>query len=626
MVELETSNEHGPEGHRIDAHEAARNVDSTPEYASQGDTARNLNTSATVEASGDGESTPGFAINEQRDAIIREMQLLMQNERMERERVRDMLAKQQKLRIGNPVSPGKEVTTMKLLTIAKEISGRSPAHGKPQLDERRDKRERAYYRNLHRTRAAAPPEDKGYYKQSCADGRDLIRVLDVDQLPLPMLHHMLCYSLVKHMPAEAVLQVISRIAMLRDNNSHVAYQNFLRDIGKIASPICRAEVVALLSRGYQSVSVPFMVDYVRRFGTFSRRFLAKLIQRHAQPQALDFLRYRAGQRQINQILTRPWALFGYVKMLKKSSAKTYMYHNLLARGYVPNETVFDRFHAFGTLDPGMASTILNSEKLLNDTVAFSDHTPKQDASRPSMYDTVLEAQALGLPLEDLVEESAPCKMDGKDDDVALPSRMSTQLVKIQTQLPRHQPPTATTGFHDVDRDLPANRSNITWSTPWGRRRDVFHFRGRRRTQRFITSRQNVHPGPRCWLENVPQRGQATLPQEHTDEQAQGTQKSTQTLGRKASARNARGSYDIVYNIEKVSYVLRLKRGVPFRRAAEVVTVEPEVAGDVQHEHAGSQKNCRPRTIRFLEHISHPLQGRRQRRSSYGHRYMGRFIL
>ncbi|GBE63062.1 hypothetical protein, conserved [Babesia ovata] len=479
MVEPETSNANGPEGRRNDARNTAEDVNETPYFTSEDDVSCNLGGSDSVKSDRENdEATAGFAMNEQKDAIIREMQLLMQNERKERERVREMLSKQQKLRIGNAMSPGRDVSTMKLLTIAKEISGRNPAHGKPQLDEKRDRRERAYYRNLQRSKAAAQPEDKGYYKQSWTDGRDLVRVLDVDQLPLPLLHHMLCYSLVKHMPAEAVLQVISRIAMLRDNNSHVAYQNFLRDIGKIASPICRAEVVALLSRGYQSVSVPFMVDYVRRFGTFSRRFMAKLIQRHAQPQALDFLRYRAGQRQINQILTRPWALFGYVKMLKKSSAKTYMYHNLLARGYVPNETVFDRFHAFGTLDPGMANTILNSQKLLNDTVSFSEHTPKPDANRPSMYDTVLEAQALGLPLEDLVEESAPIKSDDKADDVALPSRMSTQLVKIQTQLPHQQPPTTTTGFRDVDDDLPANRSNITWTTPWGRRRDVFHFRGK----------------------------------------------------------------------------------------------------------------------------------------------------
>ncbi|GIX62072.1 uncharacterized protein BcabD6B2_15070 [Babesia caballi] len=418
-------------------------------------------------------------IRNERDALLQEMQLLMENERHERERIRKVLAKEHKLSIGPPTKPGGDVSTMKLLSIAKEISGRQPAHRKPQLDERRARREHAYFKNLNRRGPAlTPPDDSSYYSQKRSSGTQLVRVLDVDKLPLPLLHHMVCYSLVKHMPAETVLQVISRIAMLRDSESHTAYQNFLRDLGRLASPLCRAEVVALLSRGYQSVSVPFMVDYVRRFGTFSRRFMAKLIQRHAQPQALDFLRYRAGQRNTNQILTRPWALFGYVKMLKKSSAKTYMYHNLLVRGYVPSETAFDRFHSFGTLDADMANTILNSERLLNDTLSFADNAPKEDPLRPTMYDRVLEAQLLGLPLEDIQAES-PSISDTKEDESAFqPSRMSTQLVKVQSPIPKRpsEPPVA--AFRDVDHNLPNDRSNISWSTPWGRRRDLFHFRGK----------------------------------------------------------------------------------------------------------------------------------------------------
>lgn len=418
--------------------------------------------------------------NTERDVMLEQMKLLMDNERKEKERIRSMLAKQQKLSIGKTskhVTVNRDVSTMKLLKIASGISGRQPAHAKPQLDERKARREHGYYKNLSKHNAPVLPDACRFYQNKRTSATELIRVLDVDELPLTLIHHMLCYAMVKHMPAETVIQVISRIASLRDNNSHVGYQNLLRDLGRIASPLCRAEVVALLSRCYQSISVPFMVDYVRRFGTFSRRFMAKLIQTHSRPLPLDFLRYRAGQRSMNQILTRPWALFGYVKLLKKSSSKTYMYHNLLVRGYVPNETEFDRFHTFGTLDAKMATTILNSEKLLNSTVQFNAESTRSDPARPKMYDEVLEAHALGIPLEDVHAEAQDLSVDTQDDVATAPSAMGTQLVKIQTAVQQPKSAPTASGFRDVEDDLPANRSHISWKTPWGRRRDVFHFKG-----------------------------------------------------------------------------------------------------------------------------------------------------
>ncbi|GFE52764.1 hypothetical protein BaOVIS_001680 [Babesia ovis] len=409
--------------------------------------------------------------NEVRDELLKEMQQLMQNDRLQRERIRQMLAKEHKLKIDANVHHNKKVSTMTLLGIASDISSRKPAHEKPQQDTRRN-REHGYYRNLQRLEKGGPrPDAESFYKHKPTEGNELVRVLDVDQLPLPLLHHMVCYTLVKHTPAEVVLNVISRIAALRDNVNHVAYQNFLRDVGAVISPICRAEVVALLSRSYESISVPFMVDYVRRFGTFSRRFMAKLIQRQANPQALDFLRYRAHQRGPNQLITRPWALFGYVKMLKKSSAKSYMYHNLVARGYVPDEYAFDRFHAFGTLDANMANTILNSERLLNDTVVFDNEQTKIDELRPKIYSQVLEAQALGIPLEDVQEEIV-------HSDSNAPSKTSTQLVKVQRQIEQNHKSANTTGFHDLDERLPQDRSYISWSTPWGSRRNAFYFKGK----------------------------------------------------------------------------------------------------------------------------------------------------
>ncbi|KAK1444238.1 hypothetical protein BgAZ_101440 [Babesia gibsoni] len=431
----------------------------------------------TDEGSGDAEFTASPTPTKEGDDMLEHIKLLMENERKEKDRIRQLLEKERKLSIDKKskhVEVNRNVSTMKLLEIATAISGRQPAQAKPQQDEQRMRRENAYYRNINRNRLNVPLEVNGYYRNKRSSTTELVRVLDVDALPLPMIHHMVCYAMVKHMPAETVIKVISRVAMLRDKDNHVAYQNFLRDVGKVASPMCRAEIVALLSRCYQSISVPFMVDYVRRYGTFSRRFMAKLIQTHSQPLPLDFMRYKAGQRTINQLLTRPWALFGYVKMLKKSSSKTYMYHNLLARGYVPDENEFDRFHSFGTLDSNMATTILNSEKLLNSTLEVDRQDSRVDPNRPEMYEEVLEAQTLGIPLEDIHDESVCVE----ESISAAPSSVGAQMVKIQTDLPQPRTRETTCGIKDVEENLPVDKSNITWDTPWGRKRDEFHFRGK----------------------------------------------------------------------------------------------------------------------------------------------------
>eukprot|EP00371_Babesia_bovis_P002589 XP_001611236.1 hypothetical protein [Babesia bovis T2Bo] len=414
--------------------------------------------------------SPYSGFQQTKEELLKEMQLLMKNDREQQNKLRLMLAKQHKLQIDHEHHM-KKVNTMTLLKIAKQISTRKPAeYGLPTVAKRRQ-RERQYYRNLQRVDNTKPPEDESFYRKVHTDSNELVKVLDVDRIPVTLLHHMLCYTLVKHTPAEAVLSIVSRIAVLRDNNKHTAYQSILRDVARLVGPVSRAEVVALLSRCYQSISIPFMVDYVRRFGTFSRKFMAKLIQQQANPLPLDFLRYKAHQKAPNQLVTRPWALFGYVKKLKKSSAKMYMYHNLLARGYVPDEKKFDAYHAFGTLDTQMANTILNAERMLNDTVEFNKQ--KEDPLRPKIIDDVIEAQMLGIPLQEVQEETK----------YETPTKTSTQLVKIQTHIAQEHSK-HTTGYLNIDDTIKPDRSHISWTVPWGRKRDTFHFKGN--TQQFNT--------------------------------------------------------------------------------------------------------------------------------------------
>ncbi|UKJ88643.2 hypothetical protein MACJ_001887 [Theileria orientalis] len=407
--------------------------------------------------------------------MIQEMEHLLSLERKEKDRVRLILEKNKPLKIDEHIKDkqlASRVSTLKLLSISSKLAKRNPSCAKPQLDIAKYLKEKNYQKLLlkdthfHKDYRTKSETNR---KQSVVE---TVRILDVDRLPLPILHHMLCYTLVKNVPAERVLKIISNIASLRDKNKHVCYHNLFKLVTFKSSPICAPEIVATLTRCYQSISIPFMVDYVRKYGTFSRKFLANLINRHSQPSPLDIFRYQSHSRNLPLILTRPRSLLSFVNLLKSSSAKRYMYLNLLNYGYVPNLQKFDKIHAYGTMDYELSGQILSFEKILDDSALISD--TKEHPNRPKLYDKILELQYSGDPnLEDMELKT--------DTDSHEPTSTSLQFVKVLNQQADYSGPETSDkgyGYKDMDDSIPMDGSHISWSLPWGLKRDVFHYRGK----------------------------------------------------------------------------------------------------------------------------------------------------
>eukprot|EP00375_Theileria_parva_P000196 XP_762865.1 hypothetical protein [Theileria parva strain Muguga] len=380
-----------------------------------------------------------------------EMDHLLSVERKEKDRVRLLLERNKPLKIDQQIKDkqlASKVSTLKLLSISSKIASRRPSSAKPQLDVSNYLKEKRYQKLLLKdtNNSYKGKEHKNNHRKETSI--ETIRVLDVDRLPLPILHHMLCYTLVKNIPAENVLKIISNIASLRDKNKHICYRNLFRLAIFHSSPVCAPEIIAALTRSYQSISIPFMVDYVRKYGTFSRKFLANLINRYSDPFPLDFLRYESHSRNLPMILTRPSSLISYVNLLKNCSAKRFMYLSLLNYGHVPNTQKFDKIHAYGTMDYKLSDEILSFEKLLDENILISDN--KEDPNRPKIYDKILELQHSGESnLEDLELEPQTHE----------PSSTNLQFIKVLGQQEdifkdTHKTHNFNQGYRDIDDTIP----------------------------------------------------------------------------------------------------------------------------------------------------------------------------
>ncbi|KAF8821405.1 hypothetical protein IE077_002078 [Cardiosporidium cionae] len=165
-----------------------------------------------------------------------------------------------------------------------------------------------------------------------------LRILDIDRLPLKDLHQYLLYSLVFHLPAEVVLKVVSRIGIFRDKSSHINYVNILNLTTPLFGPQIGPLAVALLCRAYQTISIPYALDYVRKFGQFSKDFVAKQVDKCESPRLFDFVRYQryGGLRPLPGIITRPWSLASYTALMSNCSAKDFIYQQLKLHKQVPS--------------------------------------------------------------------------------------------------------------------------------------------------------------------------------------------------------------------------------------------------------------------------------------------------
>eukprot|EP00397_Hematodinium_sp_SG-2012_P049246 GEMP01056728.1.p1 GENE.GEMP01056728.1~~GEMP01056728.1.p1 ORF type:complete len:345 (+),score=57.98 GEMP01056728.1:21-1055(+) len=213
-----------------------------------------------------------------------------------------------------------------------------------------------------------------------------IRVLDVDRLSLEDVHRHFMHTMVRRLPAEYCLKVASRVGLFRDKHSHQSYENLLRDCGRLFGTTHGPELVALFSRCYATISIPYMVDYTRRFGQFSKYYMAKLIEKSEQPRFFDFMRYEhhGGVRPLPGIIKEPYALASYTRLLAKCSAKRYMFEELQKHGHL--------------LLSAQAAELSFDELSLNDRIKERIASP--DVNRPALMDKIIareHAKATGAP-------------------------------------------------------------------------------------------------------------------------------------------------------------------------------------------------------------------------------------
>ncbi|KAF4659946.1 hypothetical protein FOL46_006367 [Perkinsus olseni] len=163
-----------------------------------------------------------------------------------------------------------------------------------------------------------------------------VRVLDVDRLPMEEMHEFFMFALVRRFPAEKCLKVASRLATFRDKASAASYNKLMIDMSELFGSIYGPELCALFDRCYNTISVPYMLDYIRKYGQFSKEYIAKEVSESMNPPVFDFVRYqhRGGLRPLPPVVSKPYELNTYARLLPPSSVKRWIYQHLLHHGRI----------------------------------------------------------------------------------------------------------------------------------------------------------------------------------------------------------------------------------------------------------------------------------------------------
>ena len=185
-------------------------------------------------------------------------------------------------------------------------------------------------------------EEKFKLSHMIFDGDIRVRIMDVDRFRLDELHQYFMYTLVRRFPAEQCVRVASRVALFRDKYSQHSFESMSKDVAAIFGPVYGPELTALFSRCYGTIPVAYMLDYTRRFGKFSRKFIAQEVDKTMQPRAFDFVRYAGGVKPLPGFVARPFSLRSFARMLPPCAAKRYIFQHLLARS--GSEKVLDDIH------------------------------------------------------------------------------------------------------------------------------------------------------------------------------------------------------------------------------------------------------------------------------------------
>ena len=204
------------------------------------------------------------------------------------------------------------------------------------------------------------------------DGAVKVRVMDVDEFRLDELHHYFMFTLVRRFPAERCVKIASRVALFRDKHSQHSFESMSKDVGNIFGATHGAELTALFARCYNTIPVAFMLDYTRRFGKFSKRYIAMQVEKTLKPRLFDFVRYPSGVRPLPGIVTRPFALRSFAWLLPPCSAKRYLFQHLLAHSgdskaleklAVEDRDIFNQIRSGKEMDPQSAAAAKLSERI-----------------------------------------------------------------------------------------------------------------------------------------------------------------------------------------------------------------------------------------------------------------------
>ncbi|CXJ18577.1 conserved Plasmodium protein, unknown function [Plasmodium berghei] len=240
------------------------------------------------------------------------------------------------------------------------------------------------------------------------DKIETIKILNIDSLPCNVLNNLFAYKIVKNCSAELCLKIITRLGMYRDKYSQVSYENMINYLSQVITSSHNAEIISLFSRCYETISIPFLVNYVRTYGTFSRSFIVNMYDKYFRKRLFDFVRYEnnMGIRKIPSILTHPYHLSSYIKLLGECSAKKDMYIQLKMRGHIPYSQDFNGEKKTDELNYLMDLEDHSKTKKIN--INYNHNSNKlsmnNNVKRPKIYDAILSAEYTGLPLEHFIEK------------------------------------------------------------------------------------------------------------------------------------------------------------------------------------------------------------------------------
>ncbi|KYO00689.1 hypothetical protein PGSY75_0809400 [Plasmodium gaboni] len=260
------------------------------------------------------------------------------------------------------------------------------------------------------------------------DHVETIRILDIDNIPCNILNNLFAYNIVKNCSAELCLKIISRLGMYRDKYSQISYENMINYLGQVLNCSKNAEIIALFSRCYETISIPFLVNYVRKYGTFSRAFIVNMYDKYSKKRLFDFVRYEnnMGIRKLPNILTHPYHLSSYTKLLGECSAKKDMYVQLKILGHIPDTSqITQENKSQEEIDYLMNAKKVSNKKIdnINNIDLIQDETKKKKKKstkfieRPKIYDIILSSEYTGLPIEHFMDQQKKIEHDKNSKNV-----------------------------------------------------------------------------------------------------------------------------------------------------------------------------------------------------------------